>query len=135
MLDQFELVARAVADPGRVRILKMLEGGELCVCQVTAVLDLSAATVSKHLSLLRMAGLLSLRKEGRWVYYRLAAAATNPYAPAMLAVVRQVAAELDPVLAADRDRVRTIRAMPPAVLCAPEGKAAVAAAACGTEAR
>jgi DNA-binding transcriptional ArsR family regulator len=71
MLEIFERVSRSIADTNRVRILKMLEPGELCVCQITAILGLAPATVSKHLSLLRTAGLLSHRKEGRWVFYRL----------------------------------------------------------------
>ena len=67
MLETFEIVAKAVADPSRVRILKLLEGGELCVCQITAVLDLAAGTVSKHLAALRTAGLLQQRKDGKWL--------------------------------------------------------------------
>ena len=72
MIETFETVAKAVADPSRVRILKLLESGELCVCQITAVLDLAPATVSKHLSALKTAGLLQQRRDGKWVYYRLA---------------------------------------------------------------
>ncbi|MEI8396031.1 MAG: ArsR family transcriptional regulator, partial [Rhodospirillaceae bacterium] len=53
MIEQFEQAGRAIADPSRLRILKMLEPEELYVCQVTAVLGLAPATVSKHLSLLR----------------------------------------------------------------------------------
>lgn len=131
MLDQFELVGRAVADPNRIRILKMLTGGELCVCQVTAVLDLAPATVSKHLSLLRTAGLVRQRKEGRWVYYRLAEHGANPYAPGMLALVATVAVDGDPVLSADRARLNAVKEIPLDVLCAPDGKAMVAAACCG----
>ena len=62
MIEQFEQAGRAIADPSRLRILKMLEPEELYVCQVTAVLGLAPATVSKHLSLLRAAGLVSQRK-------------------------------------------------------------------------
>ena len=51
----------------------MLRGGELCVCQMTAVLDLAASTVSAHLSDLKRAGLVEERKDGRWVFHRLAA--------------------------------------------------------------
>jgi DNA-binding transcriptional ArsR family regulator len=49
----------------------MLTSGELCVCQVTEVLQLAPSTVSKHMSILRQAGLVEARKEGRWIYYRL----------------------------------------------------------------
>ena len=63
---------KALAHPGRLRILAMLRGGELCVCQLTAVLDLAASTVSAHLADLKRAGLVGERKDGRWVFHRLA---------------------------------------------------------------
>jgi len=62
----------ALGDESRMRLLFALRKGELCVCQLIALLDLSPSTVSKHLSILRDAGLLDSRKKGRWVYYRLA---------------------------------------------------------------
>lgn len=64
-------VTKALADPQRVRILLLLEKGELCVCRIIAVLGLAPSTISKHLSLLSSAGLVEMRKEGRWAYYRL----------------------------------------------------------------
>lgn len=66
-------VTKALADTQRVRILLLLERGELCVCQIIEVLGLAPSTVSKHLSLLHAAGLVDVRKEGRWVYYSLSA--------------------------------------------------------------
>jgi DNA-binding transcriptional ArsR family regulator len=62
---------KALAHPARLRILAMLRGGELCVCQITAVLGLAASTVSAHLAELRRAGLVDEQKDGRWVRYRL----------------------------------------------------------------
>lgn len=62
---------KALANPVRLRILAMLRSGSLCVCQITAVLRLAASTVSAHLAELRRAGLVSERKDGRWVEYRL----------------------------------------------------------------
>lgn len=131
MLDQFELVGRAVADPNRLRILAMLRQGELCVCQITAVLDLAPATVSKHLSLLRTAGLVRQRKDGRWVHYRLAEHSANPFAPGMLALAATLPVDGDPLLAADRRRLAAVLRTPLDVLCAPAGRAAVTAACCG----
>ncbi|NLE10066.1 MAG: winged helix-turn-helix transcriptional regulator [Actinobacteria bacterium] len=64
-------VTKALADTQRVRILLLLAKGELCVCQIVEVLDLASSTVSKHLSLLSSAGLVDVRKDGRWAYYRL----------------------------------------------------------------
>jgi DNA-binding transcriptional ArsR family regulator len=64
--------AKAMAHPGRLRMLAMLQGGDLCVCQMTAVLELAASTVSSHLSDLRRAGLVTERRSGKWVHYHLA---------------------------------------------------------------
>jgi ArsR family transcriptional regulator, arsenate/arsenite/antimonite-responsive transcriptional repressor len=65
-------VTKALSDEQRVRIIMLLEDGELCVCQIIEVLGLAPSTVSKHLSILRTAGLVDFRKDGRWAYYRLA---------------------------------------------------------------
>jgi len=58
-------IAKALADDNRIRILLALSGGELCVCQLTELLSLAPSTVSKHVAILRQAGLVDLRKEGR----------------------------------------------------------------------
>jgi ArsR family transcriptional regulator, arsenate/arsenite/antimonite-responsive transcriptional repressor len=63
----------ALSDESRLRLVFALRQGELCVCQLIALLGLAPSTVSKHLSMLRDAGLVNARKEGRWVYYRLSA--------------------------------------------------------------
>ena len=68
----FMTIARALTDENRVRILMALDRREMCVCQVTAFLDLSPSTTSKHLSILKQARLIESRKKGKWVYYRLA---------------------------------------------------------------
>jgi len=62
---------KALADENRLRALGALQGGELCVCQLIALLDLAPSTVSKHLTILRSARLIDSRKSGRWMYYRL----------------------------------------------------------------
>lgn len=66
-------ITKALADESRIRALLMLTGGELCVCQIIDMLGLAPSTVSKHMSILRQANLVQSRKEGRWIYYRLAA--------------------------------------------------------------
>ncbi len=65
-------ITKALADPQRLRILMMLRPGERCACQIVEALALAPSTVSKHLSLLDAAGLVAARKQGRWIYYRLA---------------------------------------------------------------
>jgi DNA-binding transcriptional ArsR family regulator len=68
---QFVAVAKALANPARLRILAMLRPGELCVCQMSTILQLAASTVSGHLNDLRRSGLVIERKEGKLVYYTL----------------------------------------------------------------
>ncbi|MFD2235650.1 ArsR/SmtB family transcription factor [Phaeospirillum tilakii] len=116
MLETFETVARAVADPTRIRILKLLEGGELCVCQITTVLDLAPATVSKHLAALKTAGLLQQRRDGKWVYYRLAERDLNPYAPAFLGLVGASLRD-DPTVVEDGRVLAQVNAAPLAAVC------------------
>ncbi|MBE0532233.1 MAG: helix-turn-helix transcriptional regulator [Rhodospirillales bacterium] len=117
MIEHYEMVAKAIADGSRARILKMLEGGELCVCQVTIALDLAPATVSKHLSVLRLAGLVLTRKRGRWAYYRLADAVINPYAAGALQWTLE-SLEGDPMVVADRAFLALLRRIPVERLCA-----------------
>jgi arsenate reductase/ArsR family transcriptional regulator len=107
-LRKYEATMKAVADPTRVRILKMLEGGELCVCQIIAVLALSPSTVSKHLFLLKSAGLVNDRKEKKWVHYSLDRESDDPYAAGIL---RDLSSWLDrdPVIARDRARLAEAR--------------------------
>ena len=64
---------RAFADPTRLRILHLLRGGELCVCDLVDVLELPQPKVSRHLAYLRRAGLVTARKDRYWSYYELAA--------------------------------------------------------------
>ena len=63
--------AKGLAHPARLRMLGMLAEGELCVCQMTAVLQLASSTVSQHLSVLAHGGLVGERKQGKLVFYRL----------------------------------------------------------------
>ncbi len=65
-------IFKALSDPNRLRILKMLEIRPLAVCEITAVLGLATSTVSKHLYLLREAGFVVDEKDGKWVNYALA---------------------------------------------------------------
>ena len=107
-LRKYEATMKAVADPTRVRILKMLEGGELCVCQIIAVLALSPSTVSKHLFLLKSAGLVNDRKEKKWVHYSLDRESDDPYVGGIL---RELSSWLDrdPVVVRDRARLTEAR--------------------------
>jgi ArsR family transcriptional regulator len=63
---------KALADETRLRILKILQAQEMCVCEVMVALDLTQPTASHHLGLLENVGLVKARKEGKWVFYSIA---------------------------------------------------------------
>lgn len=116
MLREYEAVLKAVADRNRVRLLKMLGGGEMCVCQLVAALGLAQSTVSKHLALLHAAGLVEQRKEGRWVHVRLSESAVNEYTQPLLKLLRSWLND-DEAIRSDARRVAQIRRMPVETLC------------------
>ena len=110
------MVMKSVADPTRVRILKLLEAGEMCVCQVVAVLELSQSTISKHLFLLKMAGLVRERQEKKGVHYSLDGSEGVPYARKMLNTLKGWLND-DPVIERDRKREALARKIGPAEIC------------------
>ena len=63
-------IYKAFSDETRLRIIKLLEHGELCVCDIVAALDMIQPKVSFHLAVLKEAGLIKDRKQGRWTHYR-----------------------------------------------------------------
>lgn len=65
------MIANALSDMNRVRTLCALREGELCVCRIVDLLNLAPSTVSKHMQILKHAGLVENRKEERWIYYRI----------------------------------------------------------------
>lgn len=62
---------KALADPTRLRVLKLLGRGELCVCEIAAALGLAQPRLSFHLRILKQAGVVSVRRQERWILYRL----------------------------------------------------------------
>ncbi|WP_022660686.1 ArsR/SmtB family transcription factor [Paucidesulfovibrio longus] len=86
-LDELILVMKALADPGRVLMLKLMEERALCVCELRHCLELAQPTVSRHLKVLEQAGLVERRRDGQWVEYSLAEQAPV-FAATMLAELR-----------------------------------------------
>jgi ArsR family transcriptional regulator len=83
--DELAPLFKAVADPMRLRLLSLIachDGGESCVCDLTAAFDVTAPTISYHLKILREAGLISAERRGTWVYYRI-----NPQVMARMSAV------------------------------------------------
>jgi ArsR family transcriptional regulator len=70
-IEEFIAITKALSDKHRVRAFMALRVGELCVCQIIELLSLAPSTVSKHMAILKTAGLVESRKDSRWVYYRL----------------------------------------------------------------
>jgi len=64
-------ILKALADENRIRILNLLRNGELCVCDIEAVLGIKQSNASRHLNRLKMAGIIVSKKKSQWVYYRL----------------------------------------------------------------
>jgi ArsR family transcriptional regulator len=101
-------VAKALSDPSRVRILIALRERELCVCELCDALAMTQSTLSTHLKVIRQAELVSARKEGKWMYYRIADAS----APLLDQLFQSFSLSLkkDPLLSRDaknlKDRLR-----------------------------
>ena len=87
-MREFIKVMKALSDPNRVKMLKMLQRKVMCVCEIQAALGLAQSTASKHLKILEEAGLIVFAKEGLWVNYRLADGAGNPYVANLLGNLR-----------------------------------------------
>jgi ArsR family transcriptional regulator len=87
-MKDFIRVMKALSEPNRVKILKVLQRGPLCVCNIQATLGIAQPTVSNHLKVLEEAGLVTSRKEGQWVRYRLGDGGRSPYAASLLGHLR-----------------------------------------------
>jgi len=122
MLDTATLRFKALGHPARLRILAVLRDGELCVCQVTALLQLAPSTVSAHLAELRRAGFLTERRDGRWVYYGLAAG--RDARRDLARVWAAVAGDLR--VSADARAARALRGIPVEEFCRMDNAAAAA---------
>jgi ArsR family transcriptional regulator len=75
---------KALSDPNRVKIVKLLQQKTMCVCELQGALGISQPSVSKHLKILEAAGIVEFRKEGLWVNYYITDGRDNPYAACLL---------------------------------------------------
>jgi ArsR family transcriptional regulator len=88
-MEEFIRVMKALSDPGRVKIIKILQKKpKMCVCEVQAALGLAQPTVSNHLKVLEEAGLVIHEKSGLWVNYSVAAGDASPYSATLLGALR-----------------------------------------------
>ena len=94
-------IFKALGDETRLRIMSLLiDGGELCVCDIMAALNLPQSTVSRHLANLRNAGLVDDRRQGIWMNYRINQKEIE-HAPAIFELLARILAALEQ---ADEDR-------------------------------
>ncbi len=105
-MRQLVKIFKALSDPNRLRIMKMLEVRSLCVCEITEILGLSASTVSKHLSILRDVDLILDHKEGKWVNYSLNSSVSDPLARQFLEILKTGVS--DTLFQQDAEKVRSV---------------------------
>lgn len=103
----------ALSDETRLRILALLTHGELCVCQIEAILQMPQSKISRHLMVLRHAGLVSGRREGVWIHYSLPESKDDLHAR-VIDCLRSCLQE-DPLVQADVSRIA--ECLPIAVKC------------------
>lgn len=108
-LKKLTRTMKVLSDANRIRILKFLQHRSgMCVCELTAMLQISQPTVSKHLRLLEESGFVESSKDGLWVNYNLARHPENPFAAAMLREL-SVWLEEEPETKEELARARTVR--------------------------
>ena len=109
-------IAKALSDANRVRALMLLTDGPLCVCQIIEMLGLAPSTTSKHMSILRQAGLVEADKQGRWMHYRLTG---NDASQQVRKAIRWIISGLedDPQIRQDKIKLQKLLKMDKEALC------------------
>ena len=107
-MKSFIRVMKALSDPNRVKIIKLLQHKVMCVCEIKTALGLAQSTVSKHLKILEEAGLITRFKDGLWVNYSLADGTDSPYAANLLGSLKHWLDD-NPELAAIVEKLPMIR--------------------------
>ena len=106
---------KALSDRNRLRVVAaLMQAEELCPCQLVELLQVTGATASRHMGMLIAAGLVTSRKKGRWVFYRLQR--KDPDFSAILTWVQGIL-EKDPGMQRDAKRLKQITAVEPEELC------------------
>lgn len=109
-------ITKALADSTRIRVLLAIHQQELCACQITELFGLAQSTMSKHFYLLKQAGLVDSRKNGRWVYYALPGKEASPAVREALDWVLRSLAD-NPRIAEDQKNLKNVLKCAPADLC------------------
>ena len=107
-MKDFIKVMKALSDPNRVKVIKMLQHRPMCVCEIQAALGIAQPTVSKHLKGLEEVGLVECEKDGLWVNYQLSDGASSPYVASLLGNLRHWL-DQEPEIAGLIDKTKEIR--------------------------
>ena len=108
-MKTFIKVTKALSDPNRVKIVKMLQRGSMFVSEIQAALGICQSAVSKHLRVLENAGLVSFHKEGTWVRYRLGSGSSSPYAASILGNLKHWLDKAPAIVELQAKRLRDIQ--------------------------
>ncbi|MDZ7696245.1 MAG: metalloregulator ArsR/SmtB family transcription factor [Deltaproteobacteria bacterium] len=117
-MEQTLQITKALAEGNRLRaLMALIDHEELCVCQITELLNLATATVSRHMSVLQAGRLVKSQKKGRWVYYSL----SEMFPKDLLAWLKKALNDSG-IVAADREKLKDILALEPDALCRDQRK-------------
>ena len=117
MIRELSTVAQALSDPTRLRILKLLAQRDLCVCELVYLLPATQSRVSQNLAILKNAGLVSDRREGRWVFYALNRQAVERTLADVAALAAPGGLDDLPDMAGEAARWQTMRTVRPRSAC------------------
>ncbi|HEX2866091.1 MAG TPA: metalloregulator ArsR/SmtB family transcription factor [Ignavibacteriales bacterium] len=107
LIEEKAKLFKALSDPNRLRILKMLQIRKLCVCEITEVLDLATSTVSEHLSVLKKAGFIIEEKDGKWVNYMINTGSSDTVVASMLSMLPFWISS-DPAVSSDLNKINSV---------------------------
>jgi len=116
LMHQILDITKALSDRNRIRALMLLTDGPLCVCQIIEMLGLAPSTTSKHMSILRQAGLVEANKQGRWMHYRLAGKDSPKEVKQVIAWLTSSLAD-DPEIRRDKQALVKLLKMDKEILC------------------
>jgi ArsR family transcriptional regulator len=108
--DNIAFLFKALADRTRLRLINLMGEDEVCVCFFVEVLKINQPKISRHLAYLKRAGVVSARRDGKWIHYRI----TEPRDPHAARVFREVRTWLagHPAMQSDRSRLQKICCAP-----------------------
>ncbi|MFO7172184.1 MAG: metalloregulator ArsR/SmtB family transcription factor [Bacillota bacterium] len=119
-MEEHIRLLKTLADPTRLKILKLVLAEELCVCELQSLLSISQPAVSQHLAKLKAAGLVRERKAGMWTYYRGDLQRALEGLAAVMDFLRLDPSQVPEMAELAQQRSRMVRAQ----MCGPAGKGA-----------